>query len=49
MERYLRREVPLVVPVTLLQHHIRRCRVEYLARQTWLEPSPPELMLRNHA
>ena len=49
MERYKRREVPLVVPMTLLQHHIRRCGVEYLARQTWLEPSPPELMLRNHA
>jgi uncharacterized protein YbgA (DUF1722 family)/uncharacterized protein YbbK (DUF523 family) len=49
MERYLRREVPLIVPITLLRHHIRRSQVHYLARQTWLEPSPPELMLRNHA
>lgn len=48
MERYQRKEVPLVVPMTLLQHHIRRCGVEYLGLQTWLEPSPGELMLRNH-
>jgi uncharacterized protein YbgA (DUF1722 family)/uncharacterized protein YbbK (DUF523 family) len=49
MEQYRRRQVPLIVPLTLLRHQIRRCNVTYLARQTWLEPSPPELMLRNHA
>jgi uncharacterized protein YbbK (DUF523 family)/uncharacterized protein YbgA (DUF1722 family) len=40
--------VPLVVPVTLLRHHVRRERIEYLAGQSYLEPSPKELMLRNH-
>ena len=40
--------VPLVVPITLLRHHVRRCAVEYLAGQVYLEPHPKELMLRNH-
>jgi uncharacterized protein YbgA (DUF1722 family)/uncharacterized protein YbbK (DUF523 family) len=40
--------VPLVVPVTLLKHHVRRHEVEYLAGQVYLDPHPRELMLRNH-
>jgi uncharacterized protein YbgA (DUF1722 family)/uncharacterized protein YbbK (DUF523 family) len=40
--------VPLIVPLTLLRHHARRLRVEYLLGQTYLEPHPRELMLRNH-
>ena len=40
--------VPLVVPVTLFKHHVRRHRVEYLAGQVYLDPHPRELMLRNH-
>lgn len=40
--------VPLVVPLTLLRHHARRQRVEYLLAQAYLEPHPRELMLRNH-
>ena len=40
--------VPLVVPITLLKHHVRRHGIEYLAQQTYLEPHPTELMLRNH-
>ena len=39
--------VPLVVPITLLRHHARRLRVEYLLGQAYLEPHPAELMLRN--
>jgi len=39
--------VPLVVPLTLFAHHIRRCGVPYLAGQTYLQPHPAELMLRN--
>src|SRR5262249_59367814 len=41
--------VPLVVPVTLIRHHVRRLGVEYLAEQVYLEPTRKELMLRNHA
>jgi len=40
--------VPLVVPVTLIRHHVRTHGVAYLAGQTYLEPHPKELMLRNH-
>jgi uncharacterized protein YbgA (DUF1722 family)/uncharacterized protein YbbK (DUF523 family) len=40
--------VPLVVPVTLICHHVRTHGVAYLAGQTYLEPHPKELMLRNH-
>jgi uncharacterized protein YbgA (DUF1722 family) len=40
--------VPLVVPQTLLRHHVRKHAVAYLAGQTYLDPDPKELMLRNH-
>jgi len=41
--------LPLVVPITLVRHHVRRLGVAWLAGQTYLEPHPRELMLRNHA
>jgi uncharacterized protein YbgA (DUF1722 family)/uncharacterized protein YbbK (DUF523 family) len=41
--------VPLVVPLTLIRHHVRRLGIDYLAGQTYLNPHPRELMLRNHA
>lgn len=40
--------VPLVVPITLLSHYVRLHDVAYLAAQTYLEPHPKELLLRNH-
>jgi len=40
--------VPLVVPITLFRHHVRRLDVAYLAGQAYLDPHPKELMLRNH-
>ena len=48
IDDYARLRVPLVVPLTLLAHHIRRCGVSYLAEQIYLRPHPVELMLRNH-
>jgi uncharacterized protein YbgA (DUF1722 family)/uncharacterized protein YbbK (DUF523 family) len=39
--------VPLVVPQTLLRHHVRKHGVAYLAGQVYLDPDPKELMLRN--
>lgn len=41
--------VPLIAPVTLFRHYVRRFAVDYLSGQTYLEPHPKELMLRNHA
>jgi uncharacterized protein YbgA (DUF1722 family) len=40
--------VPLVVPITLLRHHVRAQDARYLAEQVYLAPHPKELMLRNH-
>ncbi len=40
--------VPLIVPVTLLRHYVRKYKEDYLARQFYLYPHPLELMLRNH-
>lgn len=38
--------VPLVVPLTLLKHHIRKHGEPYLAAQVYLSPHPVELRLR---
>ena len=48
IEDYRQGLVPLVVPLTLIRHHVRVHQVTYLAGQTFLEPHPRELMLRNH-
>lgn len=45
---YHRGLVPLVVPLTLLKHHLGRVNVPYLQDQIYLNPHPKELMLRNH-
>lgn len=48
IESYHRQWVPLVVPLTLIRHHVRRHGLSYLAQQSYLDPHPQELMLRNH-
>lgn len=40
--------VPLIVPITLLRHHVRVHAISYLTGQLYLDPHPKELMLRNH-
>jgi len=47
IEAYRRGRVPLVVPLTLLRHHLRRFPNSYLLRQYYLSPHPEELALRN--
>ncbi|MCO6414436.1 MAG: DUF1722 domain-containing protein [Thiogranum sp.] len=47
IDAYRRGLVPLVVPVTLLQHHFRRNPHPYISRQVYMNPHPRELMLRN--
>lgn len=39
--------VPLIVPITLLRHHLRRHPQPYIDSQHYLRPHPDELMLRN--
>lgn len=48
VEDYRRGLVPLVVPITLVRHYVDLFGIEYLQRQTYLEPHPRELLLRNH-
>ena len=40
--------VPLVVPITLINHYVARFAVSRIADQLYLSPHPKELMLRNH-
>jgi uncharacterized protein YbgA (DUF1722 family)/uncharacterized protein YbbK (DUF523 family) len=47
IEDYRHQLVPLIVPVTLLRHHVFKHGVDYLMGQLYLEPHPKELMLRN--
>lgn len=40
---------PLIVPLTLLKHHLNRHEVpDWVRQQAYLYPYPKELMLRNH-
>lgn len=48
IDEYRRELVPLVVPVTLLKHYVRKYDKPYLARQTYLNPHPVALRLRSH-
>jgi uncharacterized protein YbbK (DUF523 family) len=43
------RQLPVLVPLTLLRHHARRFHIPYLLSQTYLNPNSIELMLRFHA
>jgi len=45
---YYNNQVPLIVPVVLLQHYTRKYNDSYLKKQIYLNPHPKELMLRNH-
>lgn len=49
IEDYHRGLIPLVVPLTLVRHYAAKFEVEYILRQSYLNPHPKELMLRNHA
>ena len=49
IEEQRRGHLPLVVPLTLLAHHARRCGAAYLLGQTYLTPRIEELRLRNRA
>jgi uncharacterized protein YbgA (DUF1722 family)/uncharacterized protein YbbK (DUF523 family) len=48
VDDYARGLVPLIVPLTLIRHYVRRFEIEYLAGQVYLNPHPKELMLLNH-
>lgn len=49
LDQYRAEYIPLIVPVTLINHYVRKYRQPYLAKQTYLNPHPIDLKLRNHA
>ncbi len=49
IEDYRQELVPLIVPLSLVKHHLRRHTVpDWVWQQVYLNPYPKELMLRNH-
>lgn len=47
IEQYRQGKLPVIVPITLLKHHFMHYPNDYMAQQTFLNPYPDELMLRN--
>jgi uncharacterized protein YbgA (DUF1722 family) len=45
---YRKVHIPLIVPVTLINHYVRKYDQPYLRQQVYLNPHPLELQLRNH-
>ena len=48
IEDYRSEILPLIVPVTLIRHQVKKHNIEYLRDQVYLNPHPKELMLLNH-
>jgi len=49
IENYRKGYIPLTVPITLINHYVRKYDQPYLKKQVYLNPHPLELQLRNHA
>jgi uncharacterized protein YbgA (DUF1722 family) len=47
IDRYRREHLPLIVPVTLIRHYVRKFDLQYLQDQIYLDPHPDELNLLN--
>jgi uncharacterized protein YbgA (DUF1722 family)/uncharacterized protein YbbK (DUF523 family) len=48
IDHYRQEVIPLVVPITLINHYVRKYDQPYLKQQVYLNPHPLELQLRNH-
>jgi len=48
LDLYRQSMVPLIVPITLSNHYVRRYAQPYLKDLYYLHPHPAELQLRNH-
>ena len=48
IELYRKTLVPLIVPITLVNHYVRKYSQPYLEDQFYLHPHPVEMALRNH-
>jgi len=48
INQYRQELFPLIVPLTLMNHYVRKYNQPYLKEQLYLNPHPLELQLRNH-
>ena len=48
IDLYRKEIIPLIVPITLINHYVRKYDQPYLKKQIYLNPHPLELQLRNH-
>ena len=48
LETYRKGSIPLIVPTTIINHFVRKYDDPYLKKQTYLNPHPVALQLRNH-
>jgi len=46
-EAYRNKQLPLITPLTLLQHHLRLHPQKYITKQHYLQPFPHQLALRS--
>ena len=48
IQEYREGYIPLIVPITLINHYVRKYKEPYLSKQIYLHLHPIELQLRNH-
>ncbi len=48
IEQYRDGHYPLIIPITLINHYVKRFRITYLREQVFLNPLPVELRLCNY-
>jgi uncharacterized protein YbgA (DUF1722 family) len=48
IDHYRREYIPLIIPMTLINHYVQKYNQPYLKQQVYLNPHPLELQLRNH-
>jgi len=48
IDHYREGSIPLIVPISLINHYVRKYDQPYLKQQNYLNPHPLELQLRNH-
>ena len=48
LQRYRLGQLPLIVPITLLNHHFRKHPNDYISRSWYMHPYPPQMSLQNH-
>lgn len=48
IDHYRQGYLPLIIPVTLINHYVRKYHQSYLKEQYYLNPHPLELQLRHH-